>query len=69
MITAQEFHKSKTIMDDAALYKMKAAMDKREWECGFRYKNTLAGYPHINFIGNIPTFNEMLDYIEERKSI
>lgn len=67
-LTAHEFHKSKTVIDDSALYKIKNAMGSKEWECGYGYKNTLAGYPHINFIGNIPAFNRMLDYIEERKN-
>lgn len=65
-LTAHEFHKSKTKIDDKAIYKIQKVMGKKEWECGYGYKNTLAGYPHINFIGNIPAFNRMLDYIEER---
>lgn len=35
--------------------------DGRSWKCGYRKKNTLAGYPHISFLSN----PEFLRYIAE----
>lgn len=36
--------------------------DGRQWKCGFKKKNLLAGYPHISFASNI----NFLEYIIEK---
>ncbi|MGE5627047.1 MAG: cobyrinate a,c-diamide synthase [Solirubrobacterales bacterium] len=67
-ITAQEFHKSVTNVSGDTIYYIKGTGSKRNWSCGYSYKNVLAGYAHINFIGNMDSFKYMLNYIEENIS-
>ncbi|MGL5085302.1 MAG: cobyrinate a,c-diamide synthase, partial [Clostridium sp.] len=32
------------------------------WACGYKKKNTLAGYPHIHFIGNLDFLKSLVNY-------
>jgi len=66
-LTAHEFHKAVSYTKGTALYSIKKTMEDRVWECGYCCKNVLAGYPHINFLGNMGSFLSMLDYIENHK--
>jgi cobyrinic acid a,c-diamide synthase len=66
-LTAHEFHKSISDVKGPRLYSIKKTMGNGAWECGYRYKNVLAGYPHINFLGNMNMFLSMLDYVEHHK--
>lgn len=68
-LTGHEFHRSKTNVIGDALYKINNVVGNRTWECGYRYKNAFGGYPHINFIGNLNAYNNMLDYIEKTKGL
>ncbi|HYE11148.1 MAG TPA: cobyrinate a,c-diamide synthase, partial [Patescibacteria group bacterium] len=52
-ITAHEFHKSTTHIEDKAIFKISKTMGDASWACGYLYKNTYGGYPHINFLGNM----------------
>lgn len=61
-INCHEFHKSKVESDEKTVYnveKLKYNGDKISWNCGYMKKNTLAGYPHVHFFGNI----DFLKYI------
>lgn len=61
-VNCHEFHKSKVNSEEETLYKVeKIGYDDeiRTWQCGYNKKNTLAGYPHIHFFGNL----EFLKYI------
>lgn len=61
-INCHEFHKSKVESKEKTLYKVEKSMynnEKITWECGYIKNNTIAGYPHIHFFGNI----EFLNYI------
>ncbi len=66
-LTAHEFHKSISDVKAPALYSIRKTMGDKTWECGYSYKNVLAGYPHINFLGNMDAYLSMLDYVEHHK--
>lgn len=66
-LTAHEFHKSVTEIHEDTVYKISKTMGDKTWSCGFSYKNVLAGYPHISFLGNMKAFNHILDYMEEHR--
>jgi cobyrinic acid a,c-diamide synthase len=66
-LSAHEFHKSVAQVEGPAMFSIKKAMGDKTWECGYSYKNVLAGYPHINFLGNKKAFSSMLDYAENHR--
>jgi cobyrinic acid a,c-diamide synthase len=66
-LTAHEFHRSVSTVEGEEIYKIRKTMGEKAWECGYSYKNTLGGYPHISFLGNKKAFSSMLDYIENNK--
>lgn len=57
-----EFHYSeiKENNGEKAVYEI-SKIDGRKWECGYKKKSALAGYPHINFFSNV----ELFEYIVE----
>ena len=63
--TGQEFHKSIIETDEKQIINITKPMSKRKWECGFSYKNALAIYQHINFIGNMNALEYLLTRIEK----
>ncbi len=63
-LTAHEFHRSESSIDSPANYRVSKTMGNKGWTCGYRFKNVLAGYPHLNFLGNLQAFEYMLDYAE-----
>lgn len=66
-LKGHEFHKSTSVVEGEGIYKINRTMGEKTWECGYTYKNVLAGYPHINFIGNISFLEQLLDKIEKSK--
>lgn len=61
-VNCHEFHKSKVESEEKTLYnveKKNYSNEKIEWKCGYTKNNTIAGYPHIHFFGNM----EFLNYI------
>ncbi len=64
VLSAHEFHKSQCATEEKEIFQIKKTMGTKTWSCGYRYKNVLAAYPHINFIGNMDAFEAMLDYVE-----
>lgn len=61
-VNCHEFHKSKVSLEEKAVYdviKTSYTGEQIKWNCGYLKKNTLAGYPHIHFFGNL----EFLKYI------
>ena len=34
--------------------------EKINWRCGYKKNNTLAGYPHVHFFGNLEFIKELL---------
>ncbi len=67
-ISAHEFHRSESKINAPVTYRVDKTMGSNHWSCGYRLKNVLAGYPHVNFLGNLEAFEYMLDYAEKVKS-
>ncbi len=67
ILKGNEFHKSisKSKSKSKKIFSINKTMGHRNWECGYKYKNLLAAYPHINFLGNIKAFNYLLNSIKE----
>lgn len=66
-LTGHEFHKSVTVPSNAdTVYNIKKTKGDTTWICGYRYKNVLAGYPLISFLGNMNSLLSMLDYADSR---
>ena len=65
--TGHEFHKSTAKVERPAVYNINKTKGDARWNCGFQYKNTIAGYPHINFLSNIELLKHMLATIETSK--
>ncbi|MGM9934666.1 MAG: cobyrinate a,c-diamide synthase [Clostridium sp.] len=64
-INAHEFHKSDVELNEKSIYSVKKEQYDGEiikWNCGYVKKNTLAGYAHINFLGNIDFFKYVTGY-------
>lgn len=68
-IPGNEYHKSVIEIEDKPVFNIKKPKSSRTWQCGYKYKNTLVYYQHINFLGNINSFYYLLDNIEKRKEI
>ncbi|WP_132996046.1 cobyrinate a,c-diamide synthase [Sporanaerobacter acetigenes] len=67
VLTGHEFHKSMIQIDKEEVYSITKPMSSKRWNCGYIYKNVLAGYPHINFLGNMNAFLNLLDIVEKEK--
>ena len=66
-LTGHEFHKSITVLSNPdTVYSIKKTKGDAAWSGGYRYKNVLAGYPPISFLGNMNSFLSMLDYADSR---
>lgn len=64
-INAHEFHKSDVELNEKSIYSVEKEQYDGEiikWKCGYVKKNTLAGYAHINFLGNIDFFKYVTGY-------
>ena len=67
LLKAHEFHKSFSSMEGERIFNIKKVKGSGNWECGYKYKNLLAVYPHINFLGNMEAFHYLMNCIEEQK--
>jgi len=66
-INAHEFHKSQVNLNEKSVYEVEKTQYDGElikWECGYFKKNTLAGYAHINFLGNIELLKALVNLKE-----
>lgn len=55
-INCHEFHTSYVELSEEKIYEVtKEAYDRKmkKWECGYIKNNTLAGYAHVHFMGNL----------------
>lgn len=66
-ITGNEYHRSTIEIKNSPVFDIKKPKVDRNWQCGYTYKNVLAYYQHINFLGNMKSFNHLLDTIERIK--
>ncbi|MBN1059550.1 cobyrinate a,c-diamide synthase [Clostridium botulinum] len=63
-INAHEFHKSDVSLNENKIYNIEKTQydgEKITWECGYLKNNTLAGYAHINFLGNIKLLEGLIN--------
>lgn len=63
--TGHEFHKSTARVECPTVYDIGKTKGDARWNCGFHYKNIIAGYPHINFLSNMELLKHMLATIEK----
>jgi cobyrinic acid a,c-diamide synthase len=66
-LTGHEFHKSISDVKGEPVYQITKTMGTKTWECGYMYKNVLAGYPHLSFLRQPKVLENILDYVEKRK--
>ncbi|WP_195999921.1 cobyrinate a,c-diamide synthase [Clostridium sp. 1001271B_151109_B4] len=62
-INCHEFHKSKVNLSEEPIYdviKNSYTGEEIKWKCGYKKNNTLAGYPHVHFFGNLEFINKLL---------
>lgn len=67
ILRGQEYHKSIVETEEKEVFHITKPMSKRNWACGYRYRNVLGYYQHINFLGNMEALEYLLDKIEENK--
>ncbi|MFA7534320.1 MAG: cobyrinate a,c-diamide synthase, partial [Tissierellaceae bacterium] len=68
IIKGNEYHKSIADIDHDPLFSITKPKDNsRRWECGYSFRNVLAYYQHINFLGNRKALNHLLDSIENKR--
>lgn len=66
-LTGHEFHTAITDIEEPAMYTITKTLGTKSWECGYQYKNVLAGYPHLNFLGNLKAFQTLLANVERSR--
>ncbi|MGK5093513.1 cobyrinate a,c-diamide synthase [Deltaproteobacteria bacterium TL4] len=67
-LRGHEFHKSITSIQDEPLFHIQKTKGDQKWECGYTYKNVIAGYPHISLAGNPKVVETMLNTIQKAKN-
>ncbi len=68
-LTGHEFHKSISAVEEDPVYHIKKTMGTKTWACGYMYKNVLAGYPHLSFLGQPKVLENILNYVEKSPRI
>lgn len=66
-VNCHEFHKSDVSLNENTSYiveKKGWSGEKLKWACGYKKKNTLAGYPHIHFMGNLDFLKAIVNMSE-----
>lgn len=62
---AHEFHRSEIVTDKVPNYELTYQLDKpeknKQWVCGLRHKNVLAGYAHFHFWSEPTFYNKIID--------
>ena len=66
-LTGHEFHTAMTDIEEPAMYTITKTLGTKRWECGYQYKHVLAGYPHLNFLGNLKAFQTLLANVERSR--
>ena len=64
-VNCHEFHKSDVNLSEDTIYTVEKEAwtgETLRWTCGYKKKNTLAGYPHIHFIGNLDFLKVLVGY-------
>lgn len=66
-LKGHEFHRSVCEPAGEALYGVEKPGRPEKWRCGYRYKNVIAAYPHLHFLGNMTAFENLLRYASRIK--
>lgn len=66
-LRGNEYHYSKFTSQEKTSHKISKALAQRSWDCAYQYKNALASYQHIHFLGNIDSLHYLLSKIADRK--
>lgn len=66
ILKGQEFHRSTIDTNENQMFNISKPKSNRKWQCGYKYKNVLGAYPHINFLGNMKAFYGLLNTIEKK---
>lgn len=67
-LTGHEFHRSAAHVNLDAVYTVNKTMRKPSWNCGYKFKNVLGAYAHINFLGNMGAFDSLIKKAEYNKA-
>lgn len=68
-VNCHEFHKSDVKVNEITMYTVEKKAwtgENLQWTCGYKKKNTLAGYPHIHFIGNLDFLKALVNYDKDK---
>lgn len=66
-IPAQEFHRSILETDIDKVFTLTKPISNSSWQSGYKYKNVLGIFQHINFLGNMNVFNYLLKKLLDEK--
>ncbi len=67
ILNGNEYHKSEVFIDKEEIIKVTKPKSKRQWKCGYRYKNALAYYQHLNYLGNLEAIDFLTDIIKKER--
>lgn len=67
ILKVNESHRSTVEINEPPIFKLRKIRTKKQWTGGYQYKNTLAYYQNVHFLGNIKQFYYLLDEIERIK--
>lgn len=67
ILKGNESHRSTMEINENPIFDVKKVMGNKKWSAGYQYKNTLAYYQHIHFLGSKDAFSYLLDQIEKLK--
>ena len=68
IISAKEYHKSFIETEEEEVFSISKPKSSRSWKCGYKFKNTLGYFQHINFLGNKESFQYLLEKLENNRS-
>lgn len=68
-LTGHEFHHAVSAIEGAPVYGVSKTGGTQTWTCGYAYKNVLAAYPHLSFLGNRHALNTLLRRVDRREEV
>lgn len=61
-LVGNEYHKSEIDSKQSKIFNISKPKSKKVWTCGYKYKNMIGYYQHLNLLGNL----DSLDYLLKR---
>lgn len=71
-INCHEFHTSGVELEEVKTFEVSKTMydnTVKSWECGYTKNNTLAGFPHVHFWGNIEFIKQLIKSNKNKNSL